>query len=56
MKLEPRIERLEARQPDDAPVTEITLVGVDSKGSVLIQATARFVDGRYTPFEMSSRR
>jgi hypothetical protein len=53
MKLEPRIERLEARVPAAQPVTVIRLV--DPTGR-LPDAVSRFEDGQWTGFDMGLRR
>ena len=53
MKLEPRIERLEARVPDAPTVNEIRLV--DPSGRIS-DAVSRFENGRWTDFDMGFRR
>ena len=58
MKLEPRIERLEARVPDISNrVTEIILVGVDRHGNTVgPTASAYFEGGQWTQFEENTLR
>lgn len=55
MKLEPRIERLEARSPDvDLRVDRIELHGAGTNDQN--PAVSRFENGRWTPFERRERR
>ena len=54
MKLEPRIERLEARLPDDTEkVDRIELVDLNGR---VPTAVSSFENGRWTDFDMGFRR
>lgn len=57
MRLEPRIERLEARMPDDTPsVNEIVLVGIGEHGEVLSRAVSYAENGQWTKFAQGMTR
>jgi hypothetical protein len=55
MRLEPRIQRLETRAPDDTlpVVTSVELRGPGNEGT---PAVSRFEDGRWSGFQMVSSR